>query len=82
MKASPPEHELPFACSGRNFVALLWCLPLDVWDTIVFEIPKIQDGEEFLWQCSGVALKRFVPVQGKCSARLAGAISEAIRSGI
>lgn len=78
-QVAPPEHELPFDFSGRKFVACLWwCKSLDVWDTVVYEIPPELKGEEFRWVCSGVSLKRFKHVQGKCSPRLADAISEAV----
>jgi hypothetical protein len=70
---SPPAHELPFTLYGRQWVALLfWCDVDSVWDCVVYETKA----GGFRWECSGVALKRFVRVDGREDRRIDRAVTE------
>jgi len=78
-RVTPPAHEAAFASRGRQWVALLWwCEPDQVWDVVVYETRA----GRFRWQCSGVAMRRFVTVTGECGLPLRDAIWSAIRGAM
>lgn len=73
--ASPPAREAAFSWRGRSWIALLWwCSVEDVWDVVVYETRA----GKYRWQCSGVALKRFVEVTGSSTKELRNMIWNAI----
>lgn len=79
VRTTPPAHEAVFATRGHQWAALLWwCEPDQVWEVVVYET---REGR-FRWQCSGVAMRRFVAVTGECSLPLRDAIWGAIRSSM
>lgn len=72
---TPPEREVAFTFQRVTYAALLWwCVVEEVWDVIVYQV----HAGEPRWQCSGVGLKRFVPVTGKSWKALDEAVWRAV----